>query len=168
MSLRVLAMDPGERVGWATGWIELPGDSTPHDHEVSEPTLTIDTHGISFLKDMALKLHTVAQEYDVIVYETWRLRADKARSFIGSEFLSSQFIGMVRLCAWLSPHTTLVPQGPGTKKTADKYIAAHQPDIQRRLDALPKNHDDGHDGDALRHLAFFFFNKHVINGGTHA
>jgi hypothetical protein len=147
--VRVLALDPGERVGWATGVIDTG----------AEPFLEVSNHGISFLKDMALKLHEVAGNYDVIVYETWRLRPNKAKAFIGNEFLSSQFIGMVRLCCWLNPGVKIVPQGPNTKSTADRYIAHHQPDIQRRLDAMPKAHDDGHDGDALRHLAFYYYDK---------
>jgi hypothetical protein len=164
VSLRVLALDPGERVGWATGWIEdgvrLLGDDGVETVVADTKLLRVDNHGISFLKDMALKVFEVAKDYDVIVYETWRLRPNKAKAFIGSDFPSVQFIGMVRLAAWVSG-TKLVSQGPSVKHTAEKYARAHLPDVAARLDKMPKAHDDGHDGDALLHLANFYFDRYA-------
>lgn len=154
---RVLAIDPGERVGWATGviaWEDGVGavSSDP-------PLLHVQNHGISHLKEFALKLHKVAGNYDRIVYETWRLRPQMARKFIGSEFPTVQLIGMIRLCAWANG-VPVYAQGPDTKATATRTLAAgHHPDIAERIAKLPKVHDEAHDGDALLHLWFHFFKE---------
>lgn len=148
--LKVLALDPGERVGWATGWIYTEGPSE----------LRVENHGITQLKPMALKVHEVAGDYDLIIYETFRLRPASAKQLIGSDFPTVQFIGMVRLAAWLAG-TKLVSQGPSIKATADKVIPVQYPDIDARIKALPASHDESHDGDALRHLAFYHFDRYV-------
>lgn len=145
---RVLALDPGERVGWAHGTISPVG-------------LEVTGHGISVLKDMALAVHARASEYDVLIYETWRLRPAMAKKFAGNDFPSVQFIGMVRLAAWLTPGLKLVSQGPSIKATADRVIPAHYSDIAEKIAALPKAHDDSHDGDALRHLAYYHFDRYL-------
>lgn len=150
--MRVLAIDPGERVGYATG--EIVDDPV----KPGAKTLRVTGHGISFLKDFALKLHEVAGGYDVIVYETWRLRAALANRFAGSDFPAVQLVGMIRLCAWVNPNVKLVGQGPAIKSTALKTVG---PDIKRILDGLPKAHDDAHDGDALMHLHYYFWSKHL-------
>src|SRR4051812_11884394 len=67
--LHVIALDPGERVGWARARVNPDG------------TWDDMTHGITALKDMALALHKNVTKYDVVIYETWRLRADEARKF---------------------------------------------------------------------------------------
>jgi len=159
--MRVLAIDPGERVGWAHGDVYVPPKGGLRGQMVGNdgsPDLRVTGHGISFLKDFALKLHEVASTYDVIVYETWRLRADKARAFIGNDFQSSQLIGMVRMCAWLNPRVTLISQGPGVKSTADRSMPEW---LRAKIAALPAAHDDSHDGDALRHLWHYFWERYV-------
>lgn len=164
--MRVLALDPGERVGWARadvdesgGWKEL-------------------RHGITPLKDMALAIHGALiqvrrngplpyisendalplpweRKYDVVVCEDWRLRPGKERLFIGSSFPAVQFIGMVRLCCWLS-NTKLVMQGADTKSTADKTLKALWPEMYETV-TQSGSHDDQHDLDAIRHLWFFTY-----------
>jgi hypothetical protein len=99
--LHVLALDPGERVGWARAAIYPDGQWFEM------------THGITPLKDMALAVHRKITDYDVVVYETWRLAADKARSFAGSDFPSVQFIGAVKAAAWLNPHVKARVTGTG-------------------------------------------------------
>ncbi len=144
--MRVLAIDPGERVGWAHGKV------------VGDDRLEITGHGISHLKDFALKLHEVTPEYDVIVFETFRLRATAAKKLIGNDFQTSQLIGAIRLCAWLHPQVKLVGQGPNVKATALKTCNAEIRDV---LDGLPQAHDDAHDGDALLHLWHFYWERFV-------
>ncbi len=150
--IRVLAIDPGERCGWATGTIADAG-------------LEVQDHGISFLKDMALAVHravVLEDRYDVVIYETFRLTHKGARVSVGSDLQTSQVIGMIRLSAWLNPRVQLVPQTPGDKTTA--RLSLRNPggeDILARLDKLPKSHDDGHDGDALLHLWNFYFKRYV-------
>lgn len=148
--MKILALDPGEKVGWATASLDDGG-------------LAVDTHGISHLKDMALAIFRAVVEerrYDLVIYETWRLRRDKAMTFVGNEFPSVQFIGMVRLCCWLS-NTKIVAQGPGVKQsTADAVLdAGHYPEIKKLIDGAPKRHDESHDVDALRHLVAWHWKK---------
>jgi hypothetical protein len=144
--LHVLALDPGERVGWACAYIWADGEWGDMKH------------GITPLKDMALAVHRKITDYDVVVYETWRLAADKARSFAGSDFPSVQFIGAVKAAAWLNPHVRLVSQGPRLKTTAEKTAP---PELRKLLKRMPKSHDDAHDGDALLHLWHYTWTKFV-------
>ena len=139
--LRILALDPGERVGWARAVVAPDGSWSEL------------RHGITPLKDMALAVSKA--DYDVIVCEDWRLRPATARNFIGSSFPSVQFIGMVRLCCWLS-NTKLVMQGADTKSTADKTMAQLWPAMYEKVSAS-RAHDDAHDMDAIRHLWFYTY-----------
>lgn len=143
----VLALDPGERVGWARAvlyedgsWKEL-------------------RHGITPLKDMALAVASSAGQYDTIVMESYRIQASKAKQHIGSEVLSLQFIGMVRLSAWMAASPRLVMQPPFPAKKTGFKVAP--PEVQEILARMPKTHDDSHDADALAHLAYYWFNKYV-------
>lgn len=184
--MRVLVLDPGERVGWATAEVGN-GAMLDEQHRLSvaqmldesrefdplEPVktraiklLTVQDHGISFLKDMALAVYRsliVNGTYDVVVCEDWRLSARHAKRLIGSNMQSSQFIGMVRLCCWVA-NVQLVMQPPAAMSTAERALNCGHPsadDIRHRLSKLPKSHDDSHDGSALLHLWAWFFGRYV-------
>jgi hypothetical protein len=155
--VRVLALDPGERVGWAAGVASVTGQEPAELH--------VTAHGIDYLKDCALAVHqavAIEKRYDVVVYETYRLTAKGARVLVGSDLQPAQFIGMVRLSCWLAG-VKLVPQGPKEKSSALKSMKSHPSgaDIQARLDKMPKSHDDGHDGDALLHLWHWFWARYA-------
>lgn len=157
--MRVLALDPGERVGWARG-VVVPR-SVEHDDE-----LVVEDHGIAFLKDAALAVHkavVIENRIDVVVFEKWVLTARGAKVSVGSDMQSSQFVGMVRMCGWLNPRVQLVGQMPANKTSATKSMRSHPSGvkIQERIAKLPKSHDDAHDGDALLHLWHFFFERFV-------
>lgn len=138
----VLAVDPGERVGWARASITPTGE-------------WIDMrHGITPLKDFAMALAQQAPAYDVVVVEDWRLQPNKAHSFIGSSFPSVQFVGMVKLLTWVNPHVKLVTQQPSERNLANKPMKALRPDLYD-LVTKPISHDDGHDQDALKHLFYW-------------
>lgn len=154
--VRVLALDPGDKVGWARADVADDG------------TWTDLRHGITPLRDMALAIHSALDlhagvmchddednqdpnpDYDLIVMEDWRLYPHMAKQMIGSSFPSVQFIGMVRLCCWMSG-TKLVVQGASIKKTADKTLRANRPDLYEMV-TTARTHDDAHDTDAIRHL----------------
>jgi len=172
--IRVLAVDPGERVGWATGviWPERKNQGTGHHYDDTLPPpgplpqLIVRDHGIAFLKDMALAIHqavVVEDKYDVVIYETWVLTPKGAKVSVGSDMQSSQFIGMVRQSCWLNPRVRLVPQGPSAMASANKSVRAHPSgdDIQCRLTKLPRSHDESHDGSALRHMWTYFFDRYA-------
>jgi hypothetical protein len=158
--VKVLALDPGERVGWATGVIEdgfgIPGTAS----------LTVTDHGMAYLKDMALAVYrsvVLEKKYDVVVYERWTLTPKGAKVLIGNPMAWCQFIGMVRLCGWISG-TKVVGQYPAAMRSARKS-ATGQPcgaDVLERVaKADSVSHDDGHDGSALLHLWHYYFEKYV-------
>ena len=91
---RVLALDPGDKVGWARADVADDG------------TWTNLRHGITPLKPMALSVHKslcppwtggewdrTVPSYDVVVCERWALYPHMAKYMIGSEIPSAQFIG---------------------------------------------------------------------------
>lgn len=109
---------------------------------------------MSDLKDFALTL-AIQQEapplYSRIVYETWRLKPNKAKSLIGSEMLSSQLVGMIRLTAWRSG-AKLYGYGPDRKHVA---LGSMPDDLKARF----KDSSEQHDQDALMHLWLYFFDE---------
>lgn len=144
---RIVTIDPGERTGYATGVIYDGGDGVP------EPRLEVSEHGVATIKDFALKLHEVAEGYDAIVYETWRLYPKAAQYMIGNDMQSSQMVGMIRLCAWVY-NVPVVSQGADIKETALKTM----PDWMHRRMAKSS---EQHDKDALMHLWFYYWDKYV-------
>lgn len=153
----VIALDPGEKVGWARATI------TPEPFDEVQPAHWSNLeHGITPLKDMALALAKRIDTYDVVVLETWRLTPKGARVSIGSAMESSQFVGMVRLLCWLN-NTKLVMQSPNLTKTADKTA----PDWLREIiNHEPSSHDDAHNVDALRHLWVWTWRNYVAKEQT--
>lgn len=143
--LRVLAIDPGERVGWARGL-------------ASPDELQLEDHGIAELKPFAVKLGSAISEYDVVIYETWRLFAGEAKKMVGSDMPTSQLVGMIRLLAWLH-NPTLVAQSPNIKKTADKSA---QGVFKELIESEPGTHDDAHDIDAIRHLWYWYRKNYIL------
>lgn len=157
---KILAIDPGERVGWAVGLVwddTYTGELTP-DPMVMTPAFTVGNHGISGLKDFAVKLHEAAATYDTIVYESWRLYPGHARSSIGSDMQTSQLIGMIRLAAWLNPKVKLKAYNATVKKTARKTAPKV---IEKIIDKEPKAHDDAHNVDALLLLWHYYWESYV-------
>lgn len=133
--LRILAIDPGEKVGWARGLLATD--------------LSLEDHGIADLKPFAMKLGEAITNYDVIVYETWRLYAGFAKKMVGNDMQTSQLIGIIRYLAWANPGIKLVGQAATIKKTANKTA---QGDFLALIESEPGKHDDAHDIDAIRHL----------------
>jgi hypothetical protein len=167
--IRVIAVDPGERVGWCTATIHTTAELGFKIEQPSDPThlLSVQDHGIAFLKDAALQIHqavAVEKRFDVVIYETFLLTARGAKVMVGSDLQTAQFVGMVRQSAWLNPDCQLVPQGPAAMSSARKSLRCGHPsaeDVAERISKLPKSHDDSHDGSALLHLWNFFFARYV-------
>jgi hypothetical protein len=158
--MKVLAIDPGERVGWAHGVIHTFSTEGP----ASEfPTLEITGHGITVAKPFILKLAQVMGDYDVVVYERWALAAGMAKKLAGSEMATSQVVGQIRYLSWVTPGVTLVGQWPADMKTARKTAPREILDI---IDSLPGAHDDSHDESALLHLWRYFQKRYQTHGGT--
>jgi hypothetical protein len=147
--INVLAIDPGEKVGWAWGEI------------LDERFLQVRSHGIQHLKPFALELATpeaplFIERFDVVIYERWRLQARYAQQLTGNDMQTSQLIGMIRLLAW-QHSVKLVAQDPKDYKQG--WVVA-PPTVRAILDTLPKAHDESHDGPALGHLAHYWFKNY--------
>ncbi len=143
---RIIALDPGHQTGWARGVIR-------------DNVLTDVVHGWSPWKDLSLALHktmTGESPYDIVIYETWLLRASSAKELLGSDMQSSQGIGCIRMCCWLAQlnghHVQIETQSPAQKKVADALLAKHGV-------TLPRSEVE-HNRDALRHLYLYcYLNK---------
>jgi len=159
MAELILAIDPGEQVGWATAIISRRLPDEPKRY-----ALRVESHGITPLKDFAIKLHEAAGKYDTIVYEPYRVEMGKrGRSANANSTVPTlQLVGMIRLCAWLNPKVKLVSSGTNRKSTGRKVAAALFPEISAKIEeALASSHDSGHDGDALMHLVAYFHEVYV-------
>lgn len=136
---RVLVIDPGDRTGWAVADVWSDG------------TFEVIEQGVTPLKDFAIKLYEAAPKYDVLIYETWRLRADMAKKMVGNDFQASQLIGMIRLLAWIHK-IKLHSLAPGVKKTGRKVMP--EAVVQRLLLS-----SEEHDKDALDLLSYYAWEK---------
>lgn len=156
---RVLAIDPGERVGWCHAEIDYRGKDG-----IAQPKykLNVTGHGITELMPFAVKLAEVIGNYDKVIYEVYKISGEKGklREHIGSEVPTLQFIGMVRILARLSGVPT-VRQTLTHRETGFKRAAEWCPQVQEILDRMPKTHDDAHDGDALAHLAYYYTERYL-------
>lgn len=153
---RVLAIDPGERVGWARAVLHPDGVLrwTDPDTEGTCPGVRDVVQGVTPLKDFALKLGEVFGEYDTVVYETWRLYPHMAKKLIGNDMQPSQMVGIIRYCAWLNPKVKLVSQGADTKNLADNAYGAW---LAPRFELSTEEHDK----DALRHLVWYWHKQYA-------
>ena len=136
----ILALDPGERVGWAAAHVfdkELRAISNG-----AEPRVQYEDDLMAFHVSRAT----------VVVYERWILYPHKAAAMIGSDLPSSQFIGALK---YVIRHTgaliTVVDQPAHVKKTADKTMP------EGFLDRATEPHD----ADALRHLWHYYWSVYV-------
>lgn len=139
--MKVIAIDPGERVGWATGVVHPDA-----------PRLEVEKHGVHALKDFAIALGERISDYDVVVYEVWRLYPHMAKHMVGNDFQPSQLIGIIRYLTWIHPEIKLVSQGANIKKTALKTMPE---DLKERMSQSSEQHDQ----DALQHLWHFYWSK---------
>lgn len=148
--MNVLVLDPGEKVGWARAEIDEHGNWSDV------------RHGITPLWEMAdsvagVQLDESFTSYDTIVVETWRLYGSHAQQMIGSTFPSVQFIGAIKLICRLSG-TQYVEQPASQKQVGIARLEVDYPEWHA-LAMRPIAHDDGHDQDALMHMAAFTFKR---------
>lgn len=158
MAERILAIDPGERVGWAHGVAVADGEDVPLDSGITlvdqRPSLVITGQGVNPLKDFALKLDEVIANYDTVIYETFRLYPEMGKKMVGNDMQPAQLVGIIRFLAWKHPKVKLVSQGAAIKNTALKTM----PD---EISARFKKSSEQHDKDALMHLWFYYWDRYV-------
>jgi hypothetical protein len=151
MATRILAIDPGEKVGWATA-LSWPATDD------SDARLEILDYGIAGLKDFALALGRKYENYEQVIYETWRLRAPAHKHLIGNDMQTSQLIGMIRYLGWLHPEVKLTGQAPSIKATALKTMPEY---VRQIVDGAPTKHDEAHYADAVLHAWHAHWRKYV-------
>lgn len=140
---RIIALDPGDATGWATG-------------RIRDGKLDVTASGYGPWKEVGLRLWRAQSSPDPfshIVYEAWRLRPGHERTFIGSDFPSVQMVGQLKAAAWWAPvDVTLHSQEPHIKPVIDKQMTH-----LGAGDYLPQSEVE-HDRDALRHLHYYALN----------
>lgn len=138
---RLIAFDPGELTGWATG--------TLHEGELS-----VVAFGYHPWKQVAVRFwrSMADQPYDVVIYESWRLTKTGQKFLLGSDMQSSQFIGAMKLACWTAVVVPeMVTQEPAHKSVIDGWMGTdHLP-----VDSEGKDHAR----DALRHLWYYVKRK---------
>lgn len=139
----VIAIDPGERVGWATA-------------RMRTNKFELEEHAVLPLKEFGLMLHNEQTyqgdtAYDTLVYETWRARPQNgSMNWIkGNDMQPSQVIGMIRLVGWLSG-ATLKSYPPKAKMVA-------QATMPQWLQDRKAQSNEEHDKDALDLLWHHYF-----------
>lgn len=146
--ISVIAFDPGEMTGYATGIVE-------------DGALRVTSYGydpwkvvlLRFARDM---FHPKGPKYDHVVYESWRLRADIMRALVGSDLQSVQFIGGMKALVWVvqlgildgNYFSNLYTNEPGNKPSIDGWMSA-----AGKGGYLPSS-DKEHPRDAVRHLYY--------------
>lgn len=139
--MRVIAFDPGEMTGWAIGTL------------YPEERLVIDSFGFDPWKKAAMDYMRVMEgdnPFDVVVYESWRLRRGKEKELIGSDMQSSQCIGIIKYGAWKA-HAQLVTSEPAYKPVIDAMMGGTL--------YLPNRDRVEHYRDAVRHLCWYAVTK---------
>lgn len=143
---RIIAVDPGQETGWAIGQIDK-----------KEGTFQVDDFGHYPWKVFSMNYMNVMdgdQPFDIVVYESWRLRPEAAKEKIGSDFPEVQGIGIIKYGAW-KRKSEIVTSEPQYKPVIDAQMGGK--------DYLPSRGGVEHHRDALRHLFWYAVNK----GGIH-
>lgn len=147
---RVLAVDPGEKCGWARAEVDSQGNW----HNMR--------HGISPWREFAIRWYrtqlTEDEPYEVLIYERFALYRSHALQLVGSDMQTAQCIGALRLVGWLSG-TRLVSQGATIKASATRSAPRWLTDY---IATFPRTHDEAHDADALLHLWHWTFKHHDV------
>lgn len=136
----VLAVDPGEQTGYAV-----------FEWDRDENTYRILRYNHRPWAEFARALHD-GDPFDIIVYESWRLRRENALELAGSDMQSSQCIGALRLCGWVWD-SVLIEQPPRIKPFIDQRMTG-SPDGDPN-DYLPERSGVEHHRDALRHGHYY-------------
>lgn len=137
---RIIAIDPGDETGWAIGRI------------IKQDSMTVEAYGHDPWKIFAMTYMNVMQgndPFEIVVYESWRLRAQAAKQLTGTDFPAVQCVGAIKVGAWQSG-AVLVTSEPAHKPVVDKWMGG--------TDYLPDRGGVEHHRDALRHLYWYAIN----------
>ena len=140
----VIALDPGERTGYATAGM-------------SRDLLVFRDYGTMQRREMALNLYNwqvrpPGRRFDVIAWEAWVPRRNEAGEMDwieGDKLLSPRHVGHFELIAWLS--------GARTKEYGAEKKKHFQKSMAPQLVLLQRGASEQHPKDALMHLWGYFF-----------
>lgn len=149
---RVIALDPGQRTGYAVG-------------EMEEDYFRLVESGVLPQQLMAVKLAEwqgvrgpkggplVVPRFNVITWESWRPRPKNGSMewIKGDRLLSAQHVGQIRFIGILSG-ARLLEQEPRDKT---RFLAS----LPRQLRELDRVSNEQHDQDARWHLWGYFFDN---------
>ena len=138
--MKIIAIDPGEMTGWARGTIE-------------DGKVEIESHGYTPWQEFVIAFADRMEQppmFDVVVYESWRLRKSSAMELVGSDLQSSQCIGAIKLSVWRAQQRGFAVRMRNQEPAIKNVIDA----MKGGTDYLPKS-DKDHNKDAVRHLWYF-------------
>lgn len=161
MSKRIIAIDPGEMTGWAIGRIEpyVYYADPPEGGDLPLPPpnqLIVEQFGYDPWKAFVINFANVMEgdnPFDIVVYESFRIRATAAKALTGSDVPTAQAIGAIKLAAWRAG-AQLVTSEPSNKPVIDRQMGG--------TDYLPKRDQVEHYRDAVRHIHWYAVNKEGI------
>ena len=148
--MRIIAVDPGSTTGFA---------SCTYDPVANE--ISALRHGAEQIIPFWRGYHAAmtmdpVKQFEVTVYESWKLTAKGAKVLVGSDMPWSQLIGMMRASCILArefyPARVLqfLDQPPAIKSAVNSWYGSER-------DWLPSSSFD-HNLDAIRHL-FYYLHK---------
>ena len=141
--MRIISFDPGEQTGWAFADLSPEG--------LSNVQFGYDPWKVACMQ--FLKAQLGDNPFDIVVYESWRLRSTNAKQLTGSDLQSSQAIGAIKMAAWHSG-AFLCTSEPSHKPVIDKAMGGDG--------YLPARDQVEHYRDALRHLYWYAAFKEKI------
>ncbi len=150
--LRWIVIDPGERVGWCA-FTETGG-------VIDQETFRVAVHPLKQFAEALIGKTIVPAacdglvELDVIAYEKWALYASHAKALIGSEMLSSQLVGIIRSCAWVSG--AKLRQLPANKKGTGLTV------MPAWLQAKRSHCSEEHSKDAIDLASYVLYRTYVL------
>lgn len=154
--MRIIAIDPGEMTGWAIGRIEEPPGALAEGVQPSK-VLVVEQYGYDPWKQFVINFANVMEgenPFDIVVYESFRIRATAAKALTGSDVPTAQCIGAIKLASWRAG-TQLVTSEPSNKPVIDRQMGG--------TDYLPKRDTVEHYRDAVRHAHWYAVNKEGID-----
>ena len=116
------AFDPGQRTGYVVVKVGTHFDPTDgHD-------FAIDEQGVLTVRTAARQLPRIIARVQRVVYETWRLRKDKALELAGDDMQPSQVVGMIRYVAWDQKKkiTALQPRAKQAAASMPQWLKDHK------------------------------------------
>lgn len=155
----LLAVDPGgEHVG-VSWWVAA---EPPTDHEGGQGWYckwSAEMQPDQFMGFLAREL--LSGTIDIVVYESFRLMADRAMQQVGSDMPTSQLIGVIKWLAgglaqakarWPAPEVELHEQAPSIKKPTDSIRRSKGLGFQAKRMGVSGDHATDSELHALYHI----------------